>query len=57
MLLGQSIFIKRLVSFLPRKFPVRLMKKNPPAFSPHRQKDRYETLEILKEPILPMYTA
>ena len=51
MLLGQSIFIKRLVSFLPRKFPVRLMKKILQVFSPHRQKDRYETLEILKEPI------
>ncbi len=28
MLLGQSILIKRLVSLLPKKFPVRLMKKD-----------------------------
>ncbi|WP_165003899.1 MULTISPECIES: Cof-type HAD-IIB family hydrolase [unclassified Enterococcus] len=51
MRLGQSIFIKRLVSLLPEKFPVRLMKKMLQLFSPHRQKDRYETLDILNEPI------
>lgn len=51
MLLGQSIFIKRLVSLLPKKFPVRLMKKGLQLFSPHRQKKRYETLAILDEPI------
>ena len=43
-------FYQATSQLLPRKFPVRLM-KNPPGFSPHRQKDRYETLEILKEPI------
>ncbi|MEQ7034142.1 Cof-type HAD-IIB family hydrolase [Enterococcus durans] len=51
MLLGQSLLIKRIVSFLPKKFPVRLMKKGLQLFSPHRQKKRYETLEILNEPI------
>lgn len=38
MLLGQSLLIKRIVSFLPKKFPVRLMKKGLQLFSPHRQK-------------------
>ncbi|OTP09678.1 HAD superfamily hydrolase [Enterococcus sp. 10A9_DIV0425] len=51
MLLGQSIFIKRLVTILPKKFPVRLMKKILQTFSPHRQRRRYENLEILQEPI------
>ena len=51
MLLGQSILIKHLVSLLPKKFPVRLMKKGLQIFSPHRQKKRYEALEILDEPI------
>lgn len=51
MLLGQSLLIKHIVSFLPKKFPVRLMKKGLQLFSPHRQKKRYETLEILNEPI------
>lgn len=51
MLLGQSLLIKRFIRFLPKKFPVRLMKKGLQLFSPHRQKKRYETLEILNEPI------
>ncbi|OJG83213.1 HAD superfamily hydrolase [Enterococcus ratti] len=51
MMLGQSIFIKRLVSFFPKKFPVRLLKKGLQIFSPHRQKKRYEALAILNEPI------
>lgn len=38
MLLGQSLLIKHIVSFLPKKFPVRLMKKGLQLFSPHRQK-------------------
>ncbi len=51
MLLGQSVLVKRLVGFLPKNFPVRLMKKGLQLFSPHRQKKRYEALEILNEPI------
>lgn len=51
MLLAQSTNIKRLVALLPKKFPVRLLKKMLQLFSPHRQKERYETLPILKEPV------
>lgn len=31
--------------------------KNPPGFSPHRQKDRYETLEILKNQFINVYCS
>lgn len=51
MLLAQSMNIKRLVALLPKKFPVRLLKKLLQLFSPHRQKERYEALPILKEPV------
>ncbi|WP_206856519.1 Cof-type HAD-IIB family hydrolase [Candidatus Enterococcus mangumiae] len=51
MMLGQSIVIKKIVNHLPKKFPVRLLKKILQVFSPHRQRKRYETLAILNEPI------
>ncbi|AUB51919.1 MULTISPECIES: Cof-type HAD-IIB family hydrolase [Enterococcus] len=51
MMLGQSIIIKKIVNHLPKKFPVRLLKKILQVFSPHRQRKRYETLAILNEPI------
>jgi Cof subfamily protein (haloacid dehalogenase superfamily) len=51
MLLGQSVFVKKVVSLLPKHFPVRLMKRILQLYSPHRQRDRYETLPILSEPV------
>ncbi len=51
MMMGQSAGMKRFARFLPKKFPVRKMKKLLQKFSPHKREERYSTLDILNEPI------
>ena len=49
--LGQSVIAQRLVRFLPKRFPVKPMKKLLQAGHFYRSKTHYQDMPILKEPI------
>lgn len=48
---GQKKWAKQVARFLPKRFPTRLVKNLASRFSIHRKNQRYQGLEILKEPI------
>lgn len=49
--LSQSPSMQRYLRFVPKKFPVGFLKKLLQRFSPNRNAKRYESLDILREPI------
>lgn len=51
MRIGQSAFVRRMIRFVPKWFPIRSMKLALQHYSPNRQVDRYSKLAILQEPI------
>ncbi|EOH96938.1 cof-like hydrolase [Enterococcus moraviensis ATCC BAA-383] len=48
---GQQKWAKKLVHFLPKKFPATFVKNLISRFSIHRKPQRYHDLDLLKEPI------
>ncbi len=51
MKIGDSALVRRLIRFVPRRFPIRKVKLLLQKYSPNRRKDRYSKLAILNEPI------
>ncbi|GGI66761.1 haloacid dehalogenase [Enterococcus alcedinis] len=51
MRIGESSFVRRVIRFVPKKFPIRTVKLGLQKFSPNRRKERYSKLAILNEPI------
>ncbi|WP_414842182.1 HAD-IIB family hydrolase [Enterococcus saccharolyticus] len=51
MRIGQSGFVRRMIRFVPRWFPIRGMKLALQRYSPNRRSNRYSNLAILSEPI------
>ncbi|MFS0940662.1 Cof-type HAD-IIB family hydrolase [Enterococcus casseliflavus] len=49
--LSQSPVMQRYLRYVPKKFPVGFLKKVLQRFSPNRNAKRYESLDILREPI------
>ncbi|MGX7197038.1 Cof-type HAD-IIB family hydrolase [Enterococcus olivae] len=48
---GQSGFVRKMIRFVPKWFPIRWMKLTLQRYSPNRRTERYSNLAILKEPI------
>lgn len=48
---GQNKWAKKVVRFLPKRFPVALFKNLTSRFSIHKKTKRYHDLDLLKEPI------
>ncbi|MBM7709715.1 Cof-type HAD-IIB family hydrolase [Enterococcus lemanii] len=51
MRIGDSAIVRRLIRFVPRRFPIRRVKLLLQKYSPNRRKNRYSNLAILNEPI------
>ncbi len=51
MRIGQSRFVRRMIRFVPRHFPIRWMKLVLQRYSPNRRSHRYSQLKIVNEPI------
>lgn len=51
MRIGESSFMRRMIRFIPKKFPIRRMKLILQKYSPNKRKHRYSNLIILQEPI------
>ncbi|WP_122645455.1 Cof-type HAD-IIB family hydrolase [Enterococcus mediterraneensis] len=51
MMLSQSIIVKKMIRFLPRRFPVAVLKKTLQKLSFYKSDNHYERLAILQQPI------